>query len=154
MTPRVRDMPAPRRAKGLVAPAMATVFLNLFFRGQLMWDPDADVGRMLTEFYPAFYGPMAEPMARYWNAIFQAWNTTLADALELFGPTRQPVFNQERKRELHDAQGQRPADGLETVDEVLDVPVPALDVFPRAQRGRVGPASRQRVRSPLERAMP
>jgi hypothetical protein len=26
MTPRVRDMPAPRRAKGLIGPAMAKVF--------------------------------------------------------------------------------------------------------------------------------
>jgi hypothetical protein len=56
--------------------AMATVFLNLFFRGQLMWNPDADVGRMLAEFYPAFYGPAAEPMARYWTVIFRAWETT------------------------------------------------------------------------------
>jgi hypothetical protein len=56
--------------------AMATVFLNLFFRGQLMWNPEAEVGRMLAEFYPAFYGPAAEPMARYWTKIFQAWERT------------------------------------------------------------------------------
>jgi hypothetical protein len=56
--------------------AFATTFLNLFFRGQLMWNPDADVGAMLQEFYGNFYGTAAEPMARYWNAIFHAWEAT------------------------------------------------------------------------------
>jgi hypothetical protein len=56
--------------------AMATVFLNLFFRGQLMWDPDRDVDAMLREFYPAFFGPAAAPMARYWSRIFAAWQDT------------------------------------------------------------------------------
>ena len=56
--------------------AMATIFLNLFFRGQLMWDPDADVERLFAEFYPAFYGPAAVPMARYWTRIFAAWERT------------------------------------------------------------------------------
>src|SRR3712207_2372118 len=50
--------------------ATATTFLNLFFRGQLMWNPDANVQAMLDEFYPKFYGPAAKPMAAYWNAIF------------------------------------------------------------------------------------
>ena len=53
--------------------AAATTFLNLFFRGQLMWNPDADVTAMLAEFYPLFYGPAASPMAHYWNRIFAAW---------------------------------------------------------------------------------
>ncbi|HEX3134665.1 MAG TPA: DUF4838 domain-containing protein [Planctomycetota bacterium] len=57
--------------------ATATTFLNLFFRGQLMWNPDADVAALLTEFYPAFYGPAAEPMAAYWGAIYEAWDKTL-----------------------------------------------------------------------------
>ena len=56
--------------------ASATIFLNLFFRGQLMWNPDADTGRMLAEFYPAFYGPVAGPMAHYWTELFQAWAAT------------------------------------------------------------------------------
>ncbi|MDQ2732322.1 MAG: hypothetical protein M3Y56_11730, partial [Armatimonadota bacterium] len=54
----------------------ATTFLNLFFRGQLMWNPDANVDAMLAEFYPKFYGPAAVPMAAYWNAIFLAWKNT------------------------------------------------------------------------------
>jgi hypothetical protein len=57
--------------------ATATTFLNLFFRGQLMWDPDADVAALLAEFYPAFYGPAAQPMAAYWSAIYAAWEGTL-----------------------------------------------------------------------------
>jgi hypothetical protein len=56
--------------------AFATTFLNLFFRGQLMWDPDADVGALLEEFYGNFYGPAAAPMRRYWQAIFDAWDAT------------------------------------------------------------------------------
>ena len=58
--------------------ATATTFLNLYFRLQLMWDPDADVDAMLAEFYPKFYGPAAAPMANYWNAIFDAWKRTVA----------------------------------------------------------------------------
>jgi hypothetical protein len=64
--------------------AMATTFLNLYLRGQLMWNPDADVDKMLAEFYPKFYGPAAEPMARYWNAIFDAWKDTIVTEHEYF----------------------------------------------------------------------
>ena len=64
--------------------AMATTFLNLFFRAQLMWNPDADVDKMLAEFYPKFYGPAAEPMAAYWNAIFKAWEDTIVTEHEYF----------------------------------------------------------------------
>lgn len=56
--------------------AAATTFLNLFFRGQLMWNPNADVDKLLAEFYAKFYGPTAKPMAAYWNAIFAAWKET------------------------------------------------------------------------------
>ncbi|WP_225421250.1 DUF4838 domain-containing protein [Sphingomonas parva] len=56
--------------------ALATTFLNLFFRGQLMWDPDADPDALLEEFYPAFYGPAAAPMRRYWGRIYEAWART------------------------------------------------------------------------------
>ncbi len=64
--------------------ALATTFLNLYFRLQLMWDPDADVDAMLAEFYPKFYGPAAEPMAVYWNAIFDAWKRTIVTEHEYF----------------------------------------------------------------------
>jgi len=64
--------------------ATATTFLNLFFRGQLMWNPDTDTKALLSEFYPKFYGPAATPMAEYWNAIFNAWETTLATEHEYF----------------------------------------------------------------------
>ena len=56
--------------------AMATVFLNLYVRGQLYWNPDADVDALLAEFYEKFYGPAAKPMAAYWNAIINAWDDT------------------------------------------------------------------------------
>ena len=41
-----------------------------------MWDPDANISALLEEFYPAFYGPAAAPMARYWSRIFDAWERT------------------------------------------------------------------------------
>jgi len=43
--------------------AIATTFLNLHVRGQLYWNPDADVDALLAEFYDRFYGPAAGPMA-------------------------------------------------------------------------------------------
>lgn len=57
--------------------ATATVFLNLFIRGQLYWDPDADVEKLLAEFYEKFYGPTAKPMAAYWDAINTAWEQSI-----------------------------------------------------------------------------
>jgi hypothetical protein len=64
--------------------AAATTFLNLFFRGQLMWNPDVDIKAQLAEFYPKFYGPAATPMAEYWNAIYDAWEKTLSTEHEYF----------------------------------------------------------------------
>ncbi|RYF30975.1 MAG: DUF4838 domain-containing protein, partial [Comamonadaceae bacterium] len=65
--------------------ALATTFLNLYLRGQLMWNPDADVDALLAEFYPRFYGPVAGPiMAKYWGAIYQAWQDTEVTEHEYF----------------------------------------------------------------------
>src|SRR5207237_10254072 len=64
--------------------AIATTFLNLFVRLQLMWNPDADVDALLAEFYPKFYGPAAAPMAEYWDAIFTAWKDTITTEHEYF----------------------------------------------------------------------
>ena len=64
--------------------AIATVFFNLHFRGQLYWNPDANVGAMLVEFYERFYGPAAKPMAAYWTAILEAWNNSLVTEHEYF----------------------------------------------------------------------
>lgn len=64
--------------------ATATTFCNLFFRGQLMWNPDVDVDALLVGFYPRFYGPAAEPMSQYWNAIYAAWDSTLVTEHEYF----------------------------------------------------------------------
>jgi hypothetical protein len=64
--------------------AIATVFLNLHVRGQLAWNPDADVDALLAEFYKVFYGPAAEPMAAYWNSILDAWENTIVTEHEHF----------------------------------------------------------------------
>jgi hypothetical protein len=67
--------------------ASATTFLNLFFRGQLMWDPDAKTEAMLAEFYPLFYGPAAVPMASYWGRIFAAWRATSTTEHDMLSAT-------------------------------------------------------------------
>ncbi len=64
--------------------AIATTFLNLHLRGQLMWDPDLDVEAHLAAFYPAFYGPASTAMAAYWGAIFKAWEDTLVTEHEWY----------------------------------------------------------------------
>ncbi len=64
--------------------AIATTFTNLFFRGQLLWNPDADVDALQAEFYQKFYGPAAKPMAAYWTAINDAWANTIVTEHEYF----------------------------------------------------------------------
>ena len=64
--------------------AYATIFTNLHFRAQLMWNPDLDVDAHLAEFYEKFYGPAAGPMGRYWNAIYKAWEETICTEHEFF----------------------------------------------------------------------
>ena len=64
--------------------AMATIFLNLHVRGQLMWNPDIDVDALLAEFCVKFYGPAAEPMSKYWGAILKAWDETIVTEHEWF----------------------------------------------------------------------
>ena len=64
--------------------AIATTFLNLHIRGRLMWNPDTDVDALLDEFYPAFYGPAAEPMRVYWSTIYDAWEKSIITEHEYF----------------------------------------------------------------------
>ena len=64
--------------------AIATTFLNLYVRGQLYWNPDADVDALLAEFYTRFYGPAAKPMAAYWTAIIKAWEESVVTEHEHF----------------------------------------------------------------------
>jgi len=64
--------------------AIGTTFLNLFFRGRLMWNPDTDIDALLKEFYSKFYGPAAEPMEKYWSAIYKEWADTIVTEHEYF----------------------------------------------------------------------
>jgi hypothetical protein len=57
--------------------AFATIFTNLFYRGQLLWNPDANVDALEAQFYVDFFGPAAEPMRNYWTAINKAWQETI-----------------------------------------------------------------------------
>ncbi len=64
--------------------ATATIFNNLYLRGQLMWNPDLDVDGMLRDFYLRFYGPAAEPMAEYWSSLIAAWERSVVTEHEFF----------------------------------------------------------------------
>ena len=64
--------------------AIATTFLNLHMRARLLWNPDENVEALLDEFYPKFYGPAAEPMKKYWSAIYAAWDKTIVTEHEHF----------------------------------------------------------------------
>ena len=50
-------------------PLYATQGLNLYISDWLTWDLDADVDLLLEEYFTRFYGPVAEPMRAYWQAV-------------------------------------------------------------------------------------
>lgn len=64
--------------------ALATTFINLYMRGRLMWDPDAEPQALLDDFYSRFFGPAAQPMKAYWDAIDRAWSETIVTEHEYF----------------------------------------------------------------------
>ena len=86
--------------------AFATTFLNLFIRQQLYWNPDADIDALLSEFYPKFYGPAGPAMAKYWSAIFKAWDDTIVTEHEYFVAPAiyTPALIAELKRHLEAAE--------------------------------------------------
>ncbi|MBM3967570.1 MAG: DUF4838 domain-containing protein, partial [Planctomycetes bacterium] len=80
--------------------ATATTFLNLYVRGQLLWNPDQDVQTLLDEFYPKFYGPAADPMKRFWTDVYNAWENTLVSEHEYF--VAPAIYSPELIRSLHE----------------------------------------------------
>jgi len=86
--------------------AIATTFLNLHIRARLLWNPDEDVDALLDDFYPAFYGPAAEPMRVYWSTIYDAWKETICTEHEHF--VAPAVYTPEvmavLKEKLHEAE--------------------------------------------------
>jgi len=64
--------------------AIATIFINLYLRARFLWNPDEDADALLADFYPRFFGPLAAPMADYWNAILNAWQDTIVTEHEYF----------------------------------------------------------------------
>lgn len=57
-------------------PSWAVHTPTLYVAAQLMWDAEADVDTLLSEFYQGFYGPAAEPMASYLNEVDAAFADT------------------------------------------------------------------------------
>ena len=41
--------------------------LNLYVTAKCLWDADLDVDALLEDYFTAFYGPAAEPMAAFWG---------------------------------------------------------------------------------------
>lgn len=80
--------------------AFATTFTNLFYRGQLLWNPNADVDGLEGEFYKNFFGPAAEPMQGYWSAIHKAWRETIVTEHELH--VIPAIYTPELVKELRD----------------------------------------------------
>ncbi|MHB0935334.1 MAG: DUF4838 domain-containing protein [Armatimonadota bacterium] len=78
--------------------AIATIFTNLFFRGQLMWNPNADVRALEQEFYTNFYGPAAAPMGRFWDAVNAAWTKTIVTEHEYMAASA--IYTPELMKEL------------------------------------------------------
>lgn len=78
--------------------AMASIFLNLYVRARLYWDPSTDVDALLAEFYQKFYGPAAGPMAAYWTAINNAWENSIVTEHEHF--VAPAIYTPELIREL------------------------------------------------------
>ncbi len=105
--------------------ALATTFLNLYFRGQLYWNPNLDVDGELQQFYPKFFGPAAAPMQSYWSIIYQAWAETNVTEHEFFvSPAIYP-------RELVDRLGS----WLHQTDSVQEQPYRARLDFVRSSWG-------------------
>ncbi len=42
---------------------------NLYIMAKLMWDADADVDALLDDYYAKLFGPAAQPVRRYWDAL-------------------------------------------------------------------------------------
>ena len=65
--------------------AIGTTFLNLFFRGRLMWNPERRRRtRCSRSSIPSSTGPAAVPMETYWSAIYEAWDDTIVTEHEHF----------------------------------------------------------------------
>ena len=50
-----------------------------FTTGELLWDPRQDVDALLNEYYATFYGPAAEPMRGYYQALEAGFERFLAE---------------------------------------------------------------------------
>jgi hypothetical protein len=47
--------------------------LNVYLRGKLLWDADADVNKLLDDYYEKFYGPAAPEMKKFWTYAESVW---------------------------------------------------------------------------------
>lgn len=53
-------------------PAWNTSYLTYYLWGRLLWNPDDDTEKLITRFYREFYGPAADYVKRYYDALEKA----------------------------------------------------------------------------------
>src|SRR5690606_17899267 len=51
---------------------------------QLLWNPEVDVDALEAQCYGDLFGPAAEPLTAYWQAINKAWEETIVTEHEYF----------------------------------------------------------------------
>lgn len=113
--------------------AMATIFTNLYFRGRLLWNPDADITPEFREICDKLYGPAAGPMEEYWNLIFQAWEQTICTEHEYF--VAPAIYTPELVEKL----GTKLAQAEAALKSIVDDKSPRADQFrARIKLARLG----------------
>ena len=110
--------------------AIATTFLNLHIRARLLWNPDLEVETLLSEFYPKFYGPAAEPMESYWSIIYEAWDNTVCTEHEYF--VAPAIYTPEIMAKLKTYMEDKPSVTSTEAKAILE---DAIDSVKKPQRG-------------------
>lgn len=95
--------------------AFASTFLNLYFRGQLYWDPDFDTDSALKEFYPKYYGSAGQALEEYWTQIYKAWETTSVTEHEFFAIPK--IYTTELVAALGNSLAKASEEGLTSVQK-------------------------------------
>lgn len=87
-------------------PNWHTMMPGNFVAARLLWDTKADVGALLDEYYPAYYGPAAVPMRQYDTTLENAYESTKVFAGGVWGMHRilSPSVMEALERSLSDAE--------------------------------------------------
>ena len=105
--------------QGNYSPGKTSAFaaLKIYLLSHLLWDPDADTCALTERFLRGYYGPAAEPMARYLRLMEESAKQA---HMGIFDPVNAPAISDETV-----------AQGLSLMDEALSL------CETQAQRDRV-----------------